>query len=165
MSDFKMTPFNSIEDAFAYMRQQEDRANANVHRFQRSISRGDYVFRRVDDLLIFGYVFTAEEALEGEDDPGLPNRLDDLFERGYRYGRWYSNVVLEGEIGDTHIANLWPIFKEEFDEAQVLAFDPVMMRGTEWFDSMIRRIIDEMASSGSAMDASGGAQFDEPNDC
>ena len=35
--------------------------------------------------------------------------------RGYVFGRWYSIVVPQGELGSNHVHDCFPITKEEFD--------------------------------------------------
>jgi len=120
--------FDSIDEAFAWMQEQEAKANADVHPAQKRIDRGTYALRPAPEVpcLIFGYILTEEEIREGEvfagaDEGELAFTMDILassYQRGYRYGRWYSVVVPEGEIGDAHIANLWPLTKEVFDAAK-----------------------------------------------
>jgi hypothetical protein len=118
--------FDSVDDAFAWMKRQEDLANREVHPIQQKIVRGTHAMRLFHDFPIFGYIFTEDELREGErshgaDEDELAFTMEVLaksYERGYRHGRWYSVVEPEGELGDTHILNLTPITRNDFEEAQ-----------------------------------------------
>ena len=41
----------------------------------------------------------------------------DTYQRGYRFGVAYSPAAPEGDLGDTHISQMVPITREEWDEA------------------------------------------------
>lgn len=41
-------------------------------------------------------------------------------ERGYIFGQAYSIVCPDGELGSTHVSQMWPISKEAFEEARTL---------------------------------------------
>lgn len=120
--------FDSLEEMLAYMRDQEREANEAVLPEQWKITWGDHVFRLVDDLAIFGYVYTPNQFLRsnlraGEDlpDPEIVEELESIkhaFERGYRYGKWYSEIEPMGEYGSAHVVSLWPITVEEFEECE-----------------------------------------------
>lgn len=120
--------FDSVEDAFEWMRKQEEEANKRLHPAQKRIVRGSYVMRPAPEVpcMIFGYIFTLEEIEEGERQCGADEEelaytlrtLSESFNRGYRHGRWYSFVEPDGELGDAHISNLWPISEEVFNRAK-----------------------------------------------
>lgn len=44
--------------------------------------------------------------------------------RGYLFGTAYSVIEPRGELGDTHVANAWPITKEAFEQAREAAWQP-----------------------------------------
>jgi hypothetical protein len=45
-------------------------------------------------------------------------RTDDSYTRGYRFGRWYSVVEPDGEVGSAHISACWPISRRDFEYAR-----------------------------------------------
>jgi hypothetical protein len=119
-------PFESLDDAFDYMRQAEEKANATLLPSQQSITWGSYWMRPYEDFLIFGYVYTREENIAGEVKAGssmeeleyTTRTLDSSHDRGYRFGMAYSIIEPRGELGSTHIANMCPIDREVFLTAQ-----------------------------------------------
>ena len=42
----------------------------------------------------------------------------EMMERGYRFGRAYSVIVPDGEFGSTHVSEMVPLRKEEFEDAR-----------------------------------------------
>ena len=96
---------------------------------------GDYWVRGAsfDGLWIFGQVATEAEgsffthlrdAQERDASRVEEALLRQAYRRGYRYGRAYSMMCLEGELGSTHIAHmLGPITLEEFQLARELRWD------------------------------------------
>lgn len=96
---------------------------------------GDYWVRGTsyDGLWIFGQVFAEAEVRfftqlkdararsEARAEGAL---LRQAYRRGYRYGRAYSVMCLEGELGSTHIAHmLGAITLDEFQLARRLRWD------------------------------------------
>jgi hypothetical protein len=118
--------FDSLDDAFEFMRKAEEQANASLHPCQQQITWGDYWMRPYDDLLIFGYINTREENIAGEVKAGADmaeleyttRTLDSAHARGYRFGTAYSVIEPRGELGSTHVADMCPISKELFETAR-----------------------------------------------
>ena len=115
--------FESFEDFMEWNAAAEERANARVTDWQRRIKPGDKVFRihpmGRDQMLILGQtidpdahykdvspIYGHEEALHER------NAMAARFERGYVYGRWYSLIEKEGELGDAHISTLGPVMPD-----------------------------------------------------
>jgi hypothetical protein len=127
-----MIGFESAEEMQRYMAEQEQGATDNALAEQWQITWGTYVLRIVDELWIFGYIYTPSEYSDltpgAEMDEEIIAELVQLQEshdRGYRYGRWFSEVVPDGEYGSAHVVSLWQITKADFDDA----------RAHEWFPS------------------------------
>lgn len=121
--------FDSLDAAFDWMTTQTMAANENAMPIQKSIGRGCYAIRPAPEIggFIFGYIFSEDEVHDmeiqcGADEAEVRSTMATLqngFERGYRFGRWHSVVVPEGELGDAHIINLMPIREEDFELAKV----------------------------------------------
>lgn len=109
--------FDNIDEAFAYMYERERKANENLRPRQRSIGFDQYVIRDMGDFMIFGHILPKAERDQGED-PETILQLDETRARGYHYGIHYSVHCPEGEYGDVHAANVWPITKEDFETAK-----------------------------------------------
>ena len=112
----KIIGFDSFEELMAFQEKEERLANAEVIEEQKEITWGDYVFRVIDELVIFGHLFTRDEYME--DASANTEDTDRWYARGYRYGQFFSEVVPRGEYGSAHIINLWPITKGDFEVAQ-----------------------------------------------
>ena len=118
--------FDSLDDAFEFMRRQEQLANEAVTDEQRNIAYGDYWVRHDQPVVIYGYIMTREELEHGELEAGAePDELvetmrvmDSSYARGYRFGRCYSEWEPEGELGSTHISCMIKITREQFEHAQ-----------------------------------------------
>jgi len=119
--------FESLEEMQEYMDSREREANENTMPKQWEITWGSYVIKVVPpDLIIWGYVFTEEEFLADEigEDLGNPQveaevmasleQLKGRYERGYRYGRYYSVITPKGEYGDAHVSELWEITEADY---------------------------------------------------
>lgn len=118
--------FDSMEEMLAYQAEQERIATQTAMAEQWEISYGDYVFRIIDNLQIFGEIFTRESFLGPAPDKELVDEwveLTEAYERGYRYGRWYSKVVPEGEYGSAHVVTLWKITERDFERARMLGWE------------------------------------------
>ena len=125
----KIIGFESMEEMLTYQAEQERDAIEDTLDEQWAIPWGAYVFRVIDGLVIFGRLFTREEYME---DSGATGELADAwFDRGWRYGQFYSAVVPDGEYGPTHVINLWTITKEEFDRGHANGW-------TLWRELLIR---------------------------
>ena len=124
--------FDTMDEFWEYQAKKEAQANAAVVSLQREIGYGSYVVRLVPNLVIWGYISALEEVKaaerkyysdpfgEGEEDEynGIIDGVTDRFKRGYRYGRFYSEVEPAGELGDAHISTLWPITEKDFERAR-----------------------------------------------
>lgn len=130
----RIREFESAEAMFAYMEEEEARANATVHPQQRSIDRGEYVVRPTPEMLIFGYLYDSDDGRA---------TTQDLFDRGYRTGIWNSEACPQGEAGDAHVVTLWRIFREEYQQAMDAAWETAVIIRTEWGRKMFARILEE----------------------
>jgi hypothetical protein len=126
-----MLGFESAEEMAAYMAEQEADAVAGSLDEQWAITWGTYVLRIVDELWIFGYIYTPSEYSDltpgAEMDEEIIAELVQLqqsHDLGYRYGRWFSEVVPDGEYGSSHVVNLWQISKADFDQARAAEWHP-----------------------------------------
>jgi hypothetical protein len=120
-------PFDDVDEMFAAIRRGTERANQLASPEQKALTYGDYWMREWDTgygeiIQIFGYIMTQEEiysdpVYEDIDSGELEWEKEDAkanYDNGYRFGRAYSVVVPEGELGDTHVYDMTPITKEQF---------------------------------------------------
>lgn len=134
--------FDSIDDALRFMGRATGRANRSLTPEQRSLTWGSYWVRfHAGELMIFGYVQTPDEVeaaergcygdtLAEEEAAELRWAMKSVHERhgrGYLFGRCYSVVEPDGELGDTHRASAWPITAETFEAARVAGWDVARM--------------------------------------
>lgn len=128
--------YDSLEDAFEDMRKATEWANAHLAEAQRQVTWGSHWVRFYDipgRILIFGKVDTLAEVRRGEESTVQPGEdpaevkaeieyslrsLAERHENGYLYGQAYSIITPDGEYGDTHRANLWPIPAATFEAAR-----------------------------------------------
>jgi hypothetical protein len=142
--------FDSADEMFDFMHQQEEAANARVTPEQAQIGYGAFWMRPYDDLLIFGHVPTAEETEASEralgaDDEEIEYQREsfaDAYNRGYRYGKCYSVVEPEGEWGSTHIANMIEITEQQFNQARDFSWSLELLveddRTRPWLERLLR---------------------------
>lgn len=145
----RIVGFSSLEEMLAYQQQREEEAQAQpLLPEQRAITWGDHVMRVVEGpLMIYGHIYTEEELVQIEADAGATDVeireelrvLRETHARGYRYGRYYSEVVPKGEVGDAHLVTLWPISPEDFVEAQ--------QRDWKLSVPLARRVVNEVRAS------------------
>lgn len=129
--------FGSFEEMTAYMAKQEGSANAKLAPEQIAL-RDDvdnprYWMRWYPEMriFIFGHAFSAQQMRDIEkgyynlSDPGEQAEFEHTMEskadsrrRGYLWGRAYSEIEVEGELGSTHVYNAWPITVEQFEAAK-----------------------------------------------
>ena len=124
--------FDSFEEAVQAMRRAEARANAAAHDEQVRITYGDYWMSAYDaEFLIFGRVSTLAE-LDAEEKrlgAGVMERrveqemIEGAHARGYRFGKAFSIVEPDGEIGSTHCSVMVPITGEMFARAESHRWD------------------------------------------
>lgn len=125
-----MVGFSSFEEMQDYLRHSESEAIRDSLAEQWAIDWGSWVVRflgsATDRLWIYGELFTQELYRQSEIEAGAdPEEVDwelegvmDAYQRGYRFGRWYSQVLPEGELGTAHVSSLWPISSAEFHQAR-----------------------------------------------
>ena len=109
---------------------------------QNAITYGDYWMRSWEDFLIFGYIYTREEMDSEERRLGASEEeiewehqtYDDSYNNGFRFGRAYSVIEPEGELGDTHVCDMIPITKEEFEQSKDLHWIPEKISELPWFN-------------------------------
>jgi hypothetical protein len=143
----KIVGFDSLEEMFAYQERKEQEASASTVPEQWAIARGDRVIRIHHGLVIFGHIFTEAEFLMEDtvDDENSDELLAELrslrgsFDRGYRYGKWYSVVKPSGEYGSAHVCNLWNITHGEFETG----------RRKEWkaWPELITKVTEELGAA------------------
>lgn len=138
--------FGTMEEMFAVMGAREDAANAalspEAHALRDDTTHERHWLRLYPEfggsiLPIFGRTYSLPEAMAIErgyypdpiDAEGLAEyayiveSLHDRRARGYLYGRCYSVVEPEGEIGDTHVASVLALTPEAFAEAEAGGWD------------------------------------------
>ena len=134
--------FDSVEDAFEYMRKGEEFGNRNLHPKQAAITWGDHWVRFYDvanRLIIFGRVDTEEENYTSEakgidqitDSEERRIAMDEVAEsmrviwnshqRGLMWGWAYSKG--EHDLGSTHRFNMWPISEHLYTVAKEAQWD------------------------------------------
>jgi hypothetical protein len=128
-----MMQFDDMSDAFRWMEDQTNAANAALAPEQRSLSWGSTWVRFYAPyrLVIFGRVHEMEDVLSAERRLGADageiewqrNRLIANHERGYLMGTAWSSIEPRGEDGDTHRANAWPCSPEMIEEARAVQWD------------------------------------------
>ncbi len=129
--------------AFETARRDEQRMLAAATDAQKAIPHGAYVRRwyvapmAPRPLLVWGQVWPLEE-LAARERASYPEDITDAdaaaaiapvldtmrqgYERGWRYGEWFSEVEVEGELGAAHIATLEQVTAEEFEAARARAW-------------------------------------------
>lgn len=128
--DFMVETFSSFEDMVAFMGANIKKAMERATDEQKAITYGNYWMRLFssygDTFPIFGYIQTLEQMdaecarLGGTKTECAEERkaTEEDHANGMRFGRAYSVVVPEGELGSTHIVDMTPITEEQFKEAQ-----------------------------------------------
>jgi len=110
--------FDSTDELLAHMEASQaaaDKAAESHHIKVEDVKHGDYVISVREDqgVVIFGEVFEHTAYPEDAED------IVDSRKRGYIFGRWYSVMCPEGELGDTHITQVtMKITKEAFKLVQ-----------------------------------------------
>jgi hypothetical protein len=122
--------FNSDEEMWNAIRKGILTAKERATPEQNAITYGDYWMRVWEDFLIFGTIshpddLDAAERLLGASEEEIKaerKMLAESYENGFRFGKAYSVIVPEGELGDTHVSEMTKITKEEFEEAKALGW-------------------------------------------
>lgn len=144
MNEFRA--FDSLDEMFTFLAEQEKVANSNILPKQREITWGSYWVRPTDDgVLVWGRVHTEEEILTDEDEWVIIHERE-MHERGYRFGVAHSLWCPEGELGSSHISVLWPITEEQFNNAKAAGWNPGS--GEKWFQKMLLEIIHSQEGEG-----------------
>lgn len=122
--------FESLDEMVAWQQQQTASANANLAPEQAAITWGDHWVRfdPASMTVIFGTIWELSywdgkiaEAEPGEDRDEWVWEKDSVIAshvNGYLFGRAYSIIEPDGELGSTHRANMWPITPECFEAAE-----------------------------------------------
>lgn len=123
--------FDSPEQMQEYLASAAEQAHNSLHQAQRDITWGDHWVRFVDldsspKIVEFGYVFTERTALiqAMQGDLALDECADSVLQvqrshrNNYLFGRAFSVLGPDGEIGVTHRAHVWPIEERLFHMAQ-----------------------------------------------
>lgn len=136
----RVIAFSSFEEMQDWQNQREDEANTSLVpeqiELRDDVEHTRYWVRPYDmygtKFLIFGEALSYKDLCElsakyvssRDDDESIEEAVYeirtkvDVRKRGYLYGKAYSEVKPTGEWGDTHVANVWPISKQAFDEAE-----------------------------------------------
>lgn len=146
--------FGNLDDMARYMADAEKVANENTLPRQKTITYGDYWLKADHDIFVFGRVLTEDEYTEGiTTKKGRKEALDALherYDRGYRRCKTYSLFVPEGELGDSHVATMWPITQEEFVYARKAGWAHV---DEDWMLNMLIRVQREVNADASGNDS------------
>jgi hypothetical protein len=128
MPEPQYVSFNSWEEMQAYLEANEAAANAHLVDTQKAITYGQLWVRFydiADRVIIFGKVMEletvrAEEirlgASAGEAAYTVKN-VEERMARNYLFGRCWSVIEPDGELGDTHASQVWPCSPALYDEA------------------------------------------------
>lgn len=123
MTHFK--GFESFDEMQQWMARQTELANDNLHPVQRELTWGSYWVNFAllsDRIVVFGRVDPLPEADDVET-LAENQRIEAELERGYMFGRAYSMMSPEGELGDTHRFSVWPIEARLFEMAKAAQWD------------------------------------------
>jgi len=142
------TQYDNLEEALEDMGKAEDAANRRLFPEQRAMigCQDDQYFINIavniQKLFIVGEAWSSETANKNElecyakDEHGnLSDEGEAEFHhscamlrssrrRGYIFGRAFSVIEPRGELGSTHVANMWPISKAAFEEAKNQNWQP-----------------------------------------
>lgn len=156
-------------DIFAEMARQEEAANQRTTDAQRMIgTEGHHWWVRIDHpFLIFGHVPLISDTIakersyypqvmEDEDQQEYDSIVAGMHERwrrGYRFGRAFSIVEPEGELGDTHVSEMIEITADEFDAARRSGFDGETLmveagKGDAVAHGLLQRLLREASKKG-----------------
>ena len=133
--------FDDWDEIQRRMQEAERVANESVTDRQREVVYGSYWLRASQDgMLEYGWVLPQEVAERNATKESI-RALRDAYRRGYRFSRAHSVMSVEGQLGDTHLAVMWPITKEEFEKAKSNSFAKC---NEAWETEMLLRITHEM---------------------
>ena len=137
--------FDNTDDMFDAISRGVESAKARATEKQNAITYGDYWMRMWEGFLIFGYIQTreeldAEERRLGASEEELESEheaMDYSYSNGFRFGRAYSIIESEGELGDTHVSDMIPITKEEFEQAKECFWSLEAVQQLPWFNKTL----------------------------
>jgi hypothetical protein len=137
-----MHGYKDIDEMFAHMAAAEKTAMERVLPEQRAMidSSQEQWFLNLsvnpEELAIFGEAWSLRRARKEELESYHVQSVDELGEedrhafhssckmmadsrrRGYIFGRAYSEIEPRGELGSTHVADMWPLTEAAFNEAR-----------------------------------------------
>jgi len=137
--------FDDVDEMFAAISRGVEAAKYRATPRQNSITYGDYWLRVFEDFLIFGHItpeaeLWATEAELGASEEELEWEMASMkanYDNGFRFGRAYSIVEPDGELGDTHVCDMVPITEEEFNQSKDLHWNLEDIRNLPWFNPML----------------------------
>lgn len=141
--------YDSPEEMFEAIGRGVEAAKKRATAKQNAITYGDYWMRAFEDILIFGHIYSEEELWTAEAELGASEEeikeekemMAGNYENGFRFGRAYSLICPEGELGDTHVSDMIPITQQEFEDAEDLYWIPDAIRQLPWFNrSLLDRV-------------------------
>lgn len=148
--------FKSFDDMVTFMEANERIAIGNTRPWQWAIGYGDHWMRSItafgqESMPVFGYVLTLNEIEQAEMETGSDEdelaytitQTENSFRRGYRFSRFYSMTESEGELGNVHVSNLYPITAEQFELAKSKEWKP-----GNWFTPVLSDILDAILQDG-----------------
>ena len=122
--------FENFEEMVDFMAANRRTADSNIQDWQREIKPGDFVVRVYsEDLLIFGEILDIIEIekqyydLDDEEQAEEFSFTEEHYREGgnwhgsYRFGRFYSIMCPEGELGDIHLSTIFGKIPHEVFEA------------------------------------------------
>jgi len=141
--------FDNFDDMMAAISRGVEQAKSRATIAQNAITYGDYWMRIWEDFLICGYIYTKEEmdAIEvklgaSQEELEYEHRVYDAsYKDGFRFGRAYSQIEPDGELGDTHVSDMTKITKEEFESAKILNWDLDDIVNTDWFINYVVSVL------------------------
>ena len=126
--------FDTLAEMFKAMRAMEDEANKHLPQAP-PVKYGDHVLRVMDGLVIYGTLvdpmdyWRELEAKGALDEESLSEKEYEREhavskeKRGYWFGRWYSVMCVQGELGDTHATQFTSVISSEaFEKAKKLGW-------------------------------------------
>jgi hypothetical protein len=145
--------FDSFEDLQKTLNAQIEKAKTWILPRQAAITFGDHWMRIWDSgygekFLICGYIHTVEELDREERRLGASEEeileehetMEYSYNNGFRFGTAYSVIEPRGELGDTHVSQMVPITKEEFEDAKLLRWDLELVADLPWFGKAVERL-------------------------
>lgn len=122
----KIIMFDDVDSVIEFLGNSHDAATAATTPEQQEVGEGDFWKRNVGGLQIFGYVYNRMDMRDAALDAGCTSSEADedvahtvqQLENGYLFGRCYSVVVPEGELGSTHRSQVTRITQQEFEVAR-----------------------------------------------